>query len=557
MITFTPLISPQTQLAGASVPTLSAPGVRIIGDSIVSQNASKTLDTDPIDSGTADTINYYPRFWTIFMWLHGNPLNFESYISRVDWQRYGSNSGIGGDTWDGVLARIEPILATMPEQYMFFHCGTNDINGGDTLDEITSDVEACVALCMAYGVTPILSTVLGRNAANGADWGTAGGTTTAQKRLVLSAFNAWLTEYCRYNGYILVDFNAVTSDDVGDIFEDWTSDGVHPNLRGAYYMALELERTLGHLIPKQRNAGRAAYDVYDATYNPHGNLILNPDFSGVGGTLVSTGYLGTFVGVSGGSEVPDDWRFTLKSGGLSDVTLTVVDLPDGTGKALDIEFTSPGGGSSGRDYRLEVYNIGSANITVATGDLIKASAEIQYFQDDPDVIQGIGWYITGDSPVTYIDKTTVSFDAELNRIVDSANGLGSFVADYYVYVEGAAETENNGRFYITEATAGYLQLADGSGIVDEAAGSTTSIAHPTQRVSTLASAAKAPNEDTDVMYMEAPILEIAHGTHLTKTRFNIYIDESVAGTNKVRVAWPSVRKLQMKPTVLDVLANDD
>ena len=531
-------------------PTLSAPSIRWIGDSICSQNDQSSPATS---GGTTSTISRYPYGISQVHWLTGNALNYVATASYANGFRYGSNSGIGGDDFDELQARLPAILATMPEKYLFFYSiGTNQINLGTSLADCITKATLLIQTTIASGKVPIMATVLSRNSTDGSnDWSNTV-TTAAQKRLILAGYNSWLLQYCKENNIICVDLHAVFTNASGNAITGYTVDSVHPSSRGSWYLAQEILRSLGPLLPNCRTGQRHVGNTYDATYNPYGNP-LNGALTGTGGTTADAGGTGTV-----GGTIPDSWRLNKATSTTTSCVAAIVARTDGRpGNVLELTFTSLGTGSASENWRFEYYSGGSTSFGSygVAGDLLQMEAEIEIVGGHGGIILWPNMRIGNSLPVTRT-ATTISFDAATKQILDSGSGFGSFLAGRRIVVSGATNAGNNSAFLVTSAAAGVLQLSDDAVLTTEAAGASVTVTIPAGIANTGASTSTAPDVDTPIIYQQSDILQLPYTSNII-ARVDFNVNGTIAGTGVVRMALPEVRKLPLTPSLLTYLAHDD
>lgn len=525
---------------------IASPSIRIIGDSIVSQN---TIVNEVVGGSTSQNSSHYPRFWVYLNWLTGNAFNYESTLNLNTNKRVGSNSGIGGDDMTEVLSRLPSILSTMPEEYLFFHVGTNDINGGATFSSLKTNMISLLDTTIAAGITPITSTVLPRNSTDGSnDWGSTGGTTQAQKRLILQAYNQWLIEYCLENNIKCVSWHHVFTGSDGQAISGYTQDGLHPNGIGGYYLGIELQRQIGDLLPKARNGNISIYDDYDSTYNPNGNY-LNGAFSGTGGSTSTGGGTGTITGT-----IPDDWLLECKDVTSTNAVAAIVARTDGKpGNVLELTFTTDGAGTSSDEFRLSSYIGGSTSISgwSSKDDLIQMEAEVEILSGHNGAFKSWQMRVADTGSTTYT-ASTISFDSASNEIRDSANGLGSMNTGY---ISVAGSGSNNNAYKVTSVSAGVLTIDSSTPVTDESAGSSITLRNPYNAVTIGASNTGVPDENTPILYAKTPIFMPTRTGNIL-SRFNFYINGTMTETIKIRIANPKLFKRSITPSLLGFEAHD-
>lgn len=90
--------------------------------------------------------------------------------------------------------------------------------------------------------------------------------------------------------YIPIDaWSAIASrgSATGDAILGETYDGLHQGPRGAFHIASLIVDHIKGLYPVRSLLSSSATDVYDATYNPRGNMLPNGQMTGVAGTLTT------------------------------------------------------------------------------------------------------------------------------------------------------------------------------------------------------------------------------------------------------------------------------
>lgn len=529
---------------------------RIVGDSIASQN-----DQLSASAGSGLSLSRYPYWWNMVCWLTGNAINQVSFGSPVIARRCGSNSGIGGDTADGLLARLPDILAKMPENHLVFHIGTNSVNSGMAADVLIKKLIRMATLTLEAGITPLFTSILPRNAVDGAgDWSNSqGGTTTAQKRFVFNAVNNYMKRWCRENGIRYVDFTSICSTITGDMITGGTQDSVHPSGSLSYFLAKKFINDCSDILPLGVTGQSNGYGVYDAANNPFGN-VLNGKFSGTGGNIVVGGGTGTVTGT-----VPDNWQLEKVTSTTTSVAAAIVARTDGTpGNVLELTFTATGGGSATEEFRLNYWN-GSSTILGSfgnAGDLLRMGSQIEYVGGHGGILKHAQMRFSSAGGAART-ATTISFDAATKQIRDSANGLGSFVANRCVYVSGSASnnlTDIYHMYRVKSVSAGVLQLDTTDPVITEAAGASITITQPQATIVTGSSATTSPDvgsgKTSDIIYAETGIMEVPNTGNMV-ARFGIYIDGTKTGTGKIRIALPELYKIPFRPALMDFVANDD
>lgn len=534
--------------SAAMINPFAAGTIRILGDSICSQNdsCSKTI------AGVSTAyLARYPRWWTMTHWLTGSNINYVSTIDPATEHRMGSNSGVGGALLSEILTTVQTNASSWPEQNIILVGGTNTLNAGASLAEMKTQYTAILDAIIAAGKTPIATTITPRNAVDGANDWSATGTTAAQKRLILVAFNSWLKDYCRENGLRCIDFySAIVDGDTGDAITGYTGDSVHPYGKGSYYMALAVIREIGDLLPERRRFELHALNDYDATYNPGGNK-LNGDLSGTGGDVVAGEATGT---------MPDNFQID-RTNGTSTAVASIVDAavePNLAayglkGNAVKLVFTNPGGGSAAREWRFAYWNGSSTSLQswATDGDLLQASADVLVMSGHGGAFGNVNTMVAQSSALTSGARTTISFDADTQTITDSGSNFSTLKSNRWAIVSGSAS--NNIPVRVTTAAAGSLTIHSSTPLTTEAAGESVTIQQLPYSAQTGVSSDKYPDVEM-LLHQETPILQPYTGNLTFSVR--LYLDETIAGEATVYIMNPVLRKLQFTPALLSVDADD-
>lgn len=130
------------------------------------------------------------------------------------------NRGIGGDTTDGVLARLDSAIAS-PSQ-VFLLIGTNDLALRRPMDNVLANQRAIVAAIAASGAQLFIQSVLPRK--NVKKYGQR-----------INQLNQNAEALANEYGATYLDLTPIFSDAAGELRQDFTRDGLH--LNGAGYRA--------------------------------------------------------------------------------------------------------------------------------------------------------------------------------------------------------------------------------------------------------------------------------------------------------------------------------
>lgn len=250
---------------------------------------------------------------------------------------------------DGSPGQLADLLALSPRPS---HCllltGTNDIGLGiQTLPQMQATMIQVWQQMLAAGIVPDQLLDLPR------------GWTVAASRGKHFAWNSWLLKYGPRYGAVIHDATGVlqdianaNGDPLASLYFD--SPAIHPNSQGCYAAAGPIAAYFNSLETASVFHGFSRGDVYDATYNPGGNLMPNGGVgSGTGGTKVGTNVSGSVV---------DGMQVAILSGSATAVVCSVEARTDGgPGNWQKIDLTTSGA--------CTIYFYPSTDITIAGGKI--------------------------------------------------------------------------------------------------------------------------------------------------------------------------------------------
>lgn len=204
-----------------------------------------------------------------------------------------NNFGVNSDTTTMMLARLPNVIAAAPAWCSFLG-GTNDLTGDPTTaayTTITNNIQTVYNTLTAAGIKLVLCTILPRSV-----WGSLTAPQIIIARNNMVRVNTWIRKFCATNtNVVLCDWYADVanpSSSTSDPVSGFLYDNLHPSPTGAYWMAKKLVRVMTPYLPSIDTFDLLAsgqYDLYDATNNPTGNLLVNPMLTGTAGTVSGTG----------------------------------------------------------------------------------------------------------------------------------------------------------------------------------------------------------------------------------------------------------------------------
>lgn len=149
------------------------------------------------------------------------------------------NRGISGQTTPQMLVRFRQDVVNLKPASVVILAGTNDIAGNtglSTLEMIEDNIASMVEIAKSNGIKVILCSVLPAY-----DYPWKRGLNPAEK---IVALNEWIKEYSDKNEISYVDFFTSMADERNGLKQDYSDDGVHPNLAGYKIMEPILESAI-------------------------------------------------------------------------------------------------------------------------------------------------------------------------------------------------------------------------------------------------------------------------------------------------------------------------
>lgn len=195
----------------------------------------------------AQSNGQYAQQEPFFMWyaqLNEEPVDVvflgDSITQRVEWNEVFpslrvANRGIGSDTTEGALARLDSVIALSPKTVSCM-LGINDISVGRTTEEIADTyAQLLETLHSALPDTRVVVTsvlpVTGTHPIDNAD---------------VAAMNEALREVCDLDYVNFLDVYELFTDEHGNLKTEYAYDSVHPNPAGytqwLIHLAPELEQ---------------------------------------------------------------------------------------------------------------------------------------------------------------------------------------------------------------------------------------------------------------------------------------------------------------------------
>ena len=149
------------------------------------------------------------------------------------------NRGISGQTTPQMLVRFRNDVINLNPSIVVILAGTNDIAGNTgpaTLENIFGNIVSMAELAKANNIKAILCSVLPVF-----EYSWSPGLEPAGKIMKL---NAMLLSYAQKNKLEYVDFHTPMADERNGLKSEYSSDGVHPNLKGYKIMDALVEKAI-------------------------------------------------------------------------------------------------------------------------------------------------------------------------------------------------------------------------------------------------------------------------------------------------------------------------
>lgn len=244
----------------------------------------------------------------------------------------------------------------LPADVFVISVGTNDVNNVSSATQITTFKTSMTSMfteLLAAGKFLIVCSIPIRNA------------NTTNQRKALHAMNRWLEDQCFASPsmYFADITTPITDTANGNWRSGYSSDNIHPINAGADAMGKAVADVIG-LMPLTGPYMSGYDDVYDATYNPYGNILSTAGMAVMNGTSGTAG-----TGASG--SFATGWTCNRFSGSAMTLTGSKVARTDGVpGDWQQIAFASAAANEFGQIYT-------SAAMAVTAGVAYEFYFEVQ------------------------------------------------------------------------------------------------------------------------------------------------------------------------------------
>ena len=155
-------------------------------------------------------------------------------------QRGYINRGISGQTTPQMLIRFKPDVIDLNPFVVVILAGTNDIAGNtgpSNIKMITDNIFSMSYLAKAYGIKVVLSSIL---PVYEYEWAKE----IKDVPSIILALNDKLKEFAISNNMEYLDYYSAVVNATGGLMEEYSPDGVHPNIKGYEVMSNLAEKVL-------------------------------------------------------------------------------------------------------------------------------------------------------------------------------------------------------------------------------------------------------------------------------------------------------------------------
>jgi lysophospholipase L1-like esterase len=280
------------------------------------------------------------------------------------------NAGISGNTTAQMLARITTDVIAYAPAYCVVLGGTNDVAQSVPFATTKANLTAIYTVLINAGIRPVLGTVTPRNI-------------TTAEQVALRQLNAWIRGYANKYGYPLIDFNAVLTDPLTELWASGlNADNVHPSASGATAMAQAAWQVFGSAEltnPITPSLVPLAWSetTYAAGYGDNTVLVLNPLFAD-----------------SNANNIPDRWTLQTTAGATypGAVTASVISDSRFLGKALRWQSNALNGFCSLKQVVPQAgWSVGDSLrlVYVDGSDTLVQTAEVEVVHEEARLVFGL------------------------------------------------------------------------------------------------------------------------------------------------------------------------
>jgi lysophospholipase L1-like esterase len=146
------------------------------------------------------------------------------------------NRGISGQITGEMLGRLKADVIDLHPEAMLFLGGTNDLARKIPLTTIENNYLMIADLASAYRIKIIFASVTPVSDYHKST-NPSYERTTDRPPVFVNALNDWIAKLCAQRGYVFLNYHAALVDNKGQLKDDLSDDGLHPNSMGYRIMA--------------------------------------------------------------------------------------------------------------------------------------------------------------------------------------------------------------------------------------------------------------------------------------------------------------------------------
>jgi lysophospholipase L1-like esterase len=161
------------------------------------------------------------------------------------------NRGINGQTTAQLLARMRQDVVSNRPAAVAIEGGSFDLARNVPVTAIEDNYASMAELAEANKIKPIFASVLPVSDYH-KDANPTYERTPARPSVLIKALNDWLKVFCARHGYTYLDFYGAVVDEDGQLAEDLSDDGLHPNAKGYRVMSPPVLEAAKKLLPPPR-----------------------------------------------------------------------------------------------------------------------------------------------------------------------------------------------------------------------------------------------------------------------------------------------------------------
>ena len=163
------------------------------------------------------------------------------------------NRGISSQTTPQMLIRLQRDVIALKPRVVVILAGTNDIGsvtGPTSLRAIEDNLTSMAILARAHAIRVVMSSVLPTHD-NGLEDGKPIVHSKNRPPEQIRALNEWMKALAARQEYVYLDYYSSMVDDRGNLRQELSDDGIHPNRKGYAVMAPLVEQAIAAAMKQQ------------------------------------------------------------------------------------------------------------------------------------------------------------------------------------------------------------------------------------------------------------------------------------------------------------------